>query len=65
MHRAKGDRLLRASVVHVCDNDVGSGRFFGFKILNFNIFVFSEKLIFFGYEDFVDIFWVITKKYYI
>ena len=31
------------------------GSFFGFKILNFKIFWgFSEKLIFFGYEDFVD-----------
>ena len=37
---------------------VGSGYFFGFKILNFNIFLwFSEKMnIFWGYEDFVDIF---------
>ena len=34
------------------------GLFFGFKILNFNIFWgFSEKMnIFLGYEDFVDIF---------
>ena len=33
------------------------GPFFGFKILNFNIFgVFRKKNIFGGYEDFVDIF---------
>ena len=31
--------------------------FFLFKILNFNILGFSEKILFFGYEDFVDIFW--------
>ena len=29
---------------------VGSGHFFGFKILNFDIFGISEKWIFFGYE---------------
>ena len=42
---------------------VGSGYYFGFKILNFNIFgVFRKMNIFFGYEDFADIFWgVITK----
>ena len=34
------------------------GSFFGFKILNFNIFfVYLEKSIIFGYGDFVDIFW--------
>ena len=36
---------------------VGSGLFFGFKILNFNIFLGFQKMnIFLGYEDFVDIF---------
>ena len=35
---------------------VGSGYFLGFKILNFNILGFSKKIIFLGYEDFVDIF---------
>ena len=36
---------------------VGAGNFLGFKILNFRFcFGFSEKCIFFGYEDFVDIF---------
>ena len=33
------------------------GLIFGFKILNFNIFGVSRKMIiFWGYEDFVDIF---------
>ena len=45
------------------------GSFFKFKILNFNIFgVFRKMNIFFGYEDFVDIFFgggVITKLDYI
>ena len=37
---------------------VGSGYFFGFKILNFNIFWgFQKNEYFWGYEDFVDIFW--------
>ena len=36
---------------------VCSGQFFGFKILNFNIFgVFRKTNIFFWYEDFVDIY---------
>ena len=36
---------------------IGSGHFLGFKILNFIIFWgFSEKWIFLGYEDIVDIF---------
>ena len=34
------------------------GLFFGFKILNFNIFWgFQKNEYFLGYEDFVDIFW--------
>ena len=34
------------------------GPFFGFKILNFNIFWGFQKMnIFLGYVDFVDIFW--------
>ena len=47
------------------------GSFFWFKILNFNIFgVFQIFFFFFfwgggGYEDFVDIFGVITKLDYI
>ena len=43
------------------------GSFFGgFKILNFNIFWGFQKIsIFLGYEDFVDIFLVITKLDYI
>ena len=37
---------------------VGSGYFWGFKILNFNIFGgFQNTEYFWGYEDFVDIFW--------
>ena len=36
--------------------NVGGGNFFGFKILKFSFFGFLEKWIFFGYEDFVDIF---------
>ena len=36
----------------------GSGYFWGFKILNYNIFgVFQKTEYFWGYEDFVDIFW--------
>ena len=36
---------------------VGSGYFFGFKILNFIIFWgFQKNKYFLGYEDFVDIF---------
>ena len=36
---------------------VGSSYFFGFKILNFNIFgVFQKNKYFLGYEDFVDTF---------
>ena len=36
---------------------VGSVHFWGFKILNFNIFGgFLKNEYFFGYEDFVDIF---------
>ena len=38
----------------------------GFKILNFNIFGgFQKNEYFWGYEDFVEIFWVITKLDYI
>ena len=38
--------------------NVGSGYFWGFKILNFNIFGgFQKTEYFWGYEDFVDIFW--------
>ena len=34
------------------------GQFFGFKFLNFNIFLSFRKMnIFWGYEDFVDRFW--------
>ena len=34
------------------------GPFFGFKILNFNIFWgFQKNEYFLGYEDFLDIFW--------
>ena len=47
----------------------GSGHFFLFKILNFNIFGgFQKNKYFFGYEDFVDIFfgssqnWTISDK---
>ena len=37
---------------------VGSGYYWGFKILNFNIFGgFQKTEYFWGYEDFVDIFW--------
>ena len=46
---------------------VGSGHCFWFKILNFNIFVvvgFMKNQYFLGYEDFVDIFRVITKLDY-
>ena len=36
---------------------VGSGHFWGFKILNFNIFLgFQKNKYYFGYEDFVEIF---------
>ena len=36
---------------------VGSAHFFGFKILNFNIFGgFEKNEYFFGYKDFVDTF---------
>ena len=41
------------------------GLFLGFKILNFNIFGgFQKTEYFWGYEDFVDIFGVITKLDY-
>ena len=37
---------------------VGTGYFLGFKILNFNIFGgFEKNEYFWGYKDFVDIFW--------
>ena len=36
---------------------VGSGIFFGFKILNFNVFGGFWKMNIFWYEDFVDMFW--------
>ena len=42
------------------------GLFLGFKILNFNIFGgFQKNKYFWGYEDFVDIFWGTTKLAYI
>ena len=43
------------------------GPFFGFNILNFDIFGgFQKNKYFLGYENFVDIFWgVITKLDYI
>ena len=38
---------------------VGSGHFSGFKILNFNIFLgFQKNKYFWGYEDFVDFFFL-------
>ena len=47
------------------------GSFFGFKILNFNIFWgFQKNKYFLGYEDFVDTFlgssqnWTIFKGYF-
>ena len=44
---------------------VGSGYFWGFKMLNFNIFGGFQKTEYFGgYEDFVDILGVITKLDY-
>ena len=37
---------------------VGSANFFGVKFLNFNIFGgFQKNEYFFGYKNFVDIFW--------
>ena len=43
---------------------VGSGYFFGFKILNFNIVLGFQKHDFlFGYEDFVDIFYGVSTKF--
>ena len=58
---------LRGGVLQYFDTFVGLGHFLGFRILNFNIFWgFQKKVLFFGYEDFVDIFWgVITKLDYI
>ena len=59
---------LRREILHlrsVCLTvDVDSGYFWGFKILNFNIFAgFKKTEYFLGYEDFVDIFWgFITKS---
>ena len=42
------------------------GSFFWVQFLNFNILGgFQKNKYFFGYEDFVDIFWVITKLGYI
>ena len=42
---------------------VDSGYFLGFKVLNFNIFGgFQKNKYFWGYEDFVDIFWGVTTK---
>ena len=50
---------------------VGSGNFFWFEILNFNIFgCFQKNKYFWGYEDFVDIFrgstlnWTIFRGYF-
>ena len=46
----------QGGTLHFCTY-VGSGYFFGFKILNFNIFWgFQKNKYFLGYEDFVDIF---------
>ena len=45
---------------------VGSGYFLGLNFLNFNIFGdFQKNEYFWGYDDFVDIFGVITKLAYI
>ena len=50
----------------ICIHTYGSGHFWGFKILNFNIFGgFQKNRYFLGYEDFVDIFGAITKLDYI
>ena len=54
--------LRRREILHlrsVCPTgDVDSGYFWGFKILNFNIFAdFKKTEYFWGYEIFVDIFW--------
>ena len=44
-------------------NYVGSDHFFGFKILNLNIFLgFQKNEYFWGYEDFVDIFLGVHHK---
>ena len=52
--RGRGDTLIFSYV--------GSGHFFGFKILNFVIFGgFQKNEYFLGYEDFVDIFGVHYK----
>ena len=41
------------------------GPFFGFKILNFNIFWgFQKNEYFWGYEDFVAIFWGVITKFF-
>ena len=41
----------------------GSGHFFGFNILNFNILGgFQKNEYFWGYEDFADIFWGYHKS---
>ena len=46
----------QGALLHFCTY-IGSGYFFGFKILNFNIFWgFQKHKYFWGYEDFVDIF---------
>ena len=40
------------------------GPFFGFKILNFDIFLgFQKNKYFLGYENFVDIFWESSKNW--
>ena len=36
---------------------IGSVHFFGFKILNFDIWGFQKNKYFLGYEYFVNIFW--------
>ena len=39
------------------------GLFFGFNILNFNIFWgFQKNKYFLGYEDFVDMFWGVSPQ---
>ena len=50
-----GEGRERSGVLGYFHTYVGSGHFFGFKILNFNIFgVFRKMNNFFGYADFVN-----------
>ena len=51
-------RIIPGRVLYYFHTYVGSGYFWGFKILNFNIFGgFQKNEYFLGYEDFVDIIW--------